>query len=268
MAVEKATGIVIRLTDYSETSQIAVFQTDTLGKISALAKGSKRSDSPTGGPLDLLTLNDIVVSMPKQAGKLATLREARTLVQFPRIRGNLSRYYAGLYCGELAGIFGEGSEGASAHFDALVEALSAVNDAPERSILNVVLCFEGKVLEVSGLALNLDGCAQCGRELPAKDFRISLEDGGGLCGQCPGGKRMPPGSLAALRRILASNCTGVQRLRLTGDISRDVSGLLSAAVVLNAGRIPRLLAYAKPEKAAPWRRWLVAVGKLNQLERG
>lgn len=268
MAVEKAIGIVIRLTDYSETSQVAVFQTDTLGKISALAKGSKRSDSHTGGPLDLLTLNDIVVSMPKQAGKLATIREARTIEQFPRIRNELSRYYAGLYCGELAGVFGEGSEGDSAHFDALVEALGAVNDAPERSILNVVLCFEGKILRASGLALHLDGCARCGREVPADDFRISLEDGGGLCGLCPGGRGIPPGSLAALRRVLASNCTGVQRLRLTRDISRDVSGLLSAAIVLNAGRIPRLLAYAKPRKAAPWRRWLKVAGKLNQLERG
>ncbi len=81
MSLEKALGLVVRLQDFSETSQIATFLTDRFGKVSVIAKGSKRPKSMTGGALDMLTLNEIVFSTSASGG-LATLREAHPLEQF------------------------------------------------------------------------------------------------------------------------------------------------------------------------------------------
>jgi DNA repair protein RecO (recombination protein O) len=256
VAIEKASGIVIRLSDYSETSQIATFLTDSAGKVAAIAKGAKRAGGSTGGPLDLLALSEIVFSTSRSGG-LAILREARTIEQFPPLRVSLARYYAALYFAELCDIFGEGTEGSSACFDLLLGALRALSRAPDAAVANIVLHFEGGVLAASGLAPSLAACAHCGAAAAdLRSARICLADGGVVCPACRGGRAIRPGSLAALRRIVESTVEGVQRLRLARDIENDVSGLLSAAVVHNAARVPRMLAYVKPRGEKAWRRWL------------
>lgn len=258
MAIEKATGITVRLADYSETSQIATFVTDVAGKLSAIAKGARRANSATGGPLDLLTVNDIVFSTSRSGG-LATLREARTMEQFPALGRSVSRYYAALYCAEVSAFFSEGSEGSSGHFDLLRNSLRALSKAREESLTNILFYFESHILAVSGLALNLATCARCGREIPAQGHtRISLEDGGLLCDTCSGGVEIRRGSLAALRRIFESTPQNVQRLKLSSDLHTDVSGLLAAMVIHAVGRAPRLFRYVRPGTGDIWQRWLSA----------
>ena len=255
MAIEKTSAIIIRLGDYSETSQVATFLTDDAGKLAAIAKGSKRANSSTGGALDLLTVSEIVFSTSRSGG-LATLREARTIEQFPPLRMSLARYYAALYFAELSDIFGEGSEGSSAHFNLLVRALRALSHADGHAVGNIVLHFESHLLDISGLAPNLAGCARCGAQAGTPgSVRVSLEDGGILCAACEGGTEIKRGSLAALRRISESTVEGVQRLRLARELEGDVNGLLSGAIIHNSERMPRLLRYVKPGGRKPWRRW-------------
>ena len=56
----KDLGICISAIDYSETSQIVTFFTRETGKISAIAKGSKRPKSAFGGPIEILAYGNIV----------------------------------------------------------------------------------------------------------------------------------------------------------------------------------------------------------------
>ena len=70
----KDTAICIRTTDYSETSQIVTLFTKAAGKISAIAKGSKRPKSAFDGPLEVLSYGRIVFSDSNRE-KLATLTE-------------------------------------------------------------------------------------------------------------------------------------------------------------------------------------------------
>jgi len=254
VAIEKARGVIIRLSDYSETSQVVTFLTDAFGKVSAIAKGAKRAKSSTGGALDMLTLNEIVFS-ESPSGGLATLREARALEQFPGLRAATERYYAGLYFAELAGIFGEGTEGTSEHFDLLVASLAALSAAAV-NVGNITAYFESHLLTASGLAPNLTRCARCGAGLQRNAAaRLSLADGGLLCPKCPGGTAIGKGSLATLRRLFSSSVQGVSRLRMPKAIQSDVSGLLSAFIVYNARRVPRLSKYVKPALEAQWRKW-------------
>ncbi|MCD6404267.1 MAG: DNA repair protein RecO [Planctomycetes bacterium] len=258
MAIEKATGITVRLADYSETSQIATFVTDVAGRLSAIAKGARRTNSATGGPLDLLTVNEIVFSTSRSGG-LATLREARTMEQFPALGRCVPRYYAALYCAEVSAFYSEGSEGSSGHFDLLRDSLRALSNVQEESLTNILFYFESHVLAVSGLSPNLATCARCGRGVPTRGpARISLEDGGLLCDACSGGVEIRRGSLAALRRIFESTPQNVQRLKLGRDLHRDVSGFLAAAVAHGAGRVPRLLRYVRPDAGNIRQRWMGA----------
>ena len=50
MSAEKCEGLILRLTDFSETSRIVVVLTREFGKISALAKKSDASQRNKTGP--------------------------------------------------------------------------------------------------------------------------------------------------------------------------------------------------------------------------
>jgi DNA repair protein RecO (recombination protein O) len=255
MPIESATGVIIRLSDYSETSQIATFLTDRFGKVSAIAKGAKRAKSSTGGAMDMLTVNEITFSTPTGA-TLATLREARVIEQFTAPRMSPEHYYAALYFAELADIFAEGIDKPKELFDLLIETLRALSAADREAAGNLLAYFETHVLRVSGLAPNLAECASCGGTLdPGPETRISLSDGGILCKDCPGGIRVSPATVAAIRRVLDSTVQSVQRLKLHKEQATEMADVLAAMVVFAAHRRPRLLSYVRPgfERAA--RRW-------------
>lgn len=252
MPFEKANGIVIRLQDYSETSQIATFLTDSAGKLAAIAKGSKRAKSATGGALDMLTLNEIVFS-PSPSGGLATLREARTVEQFAGLRAQTAIYYAGLYAAELASIFVEGSEGQPQHFELLASCLKALSC--RKADVDIVLAhFESHLLAAVGLALNLETCARCGARSDAA--RLSIEDGGVLCRSCSGGAHMTRAGIATLKRVFEGTLNGLARLKLTSAVRSEACGALAALVLYNAHRVPRMMAYVRPDWRRHATRWL------------
>src|SRR5712671_5667135 len=100
MASEKATALVLRTTDWSETSRIATLWTRELGKVRVLAKGGRRLKSNFESALDLLTVCSIVL-LRKSSGSLDLLTEARVVRRFPRLRNDLPALYAGYYIAEL-----------------------------------------------------------------------------------------------------------------------------------------------------------------------
>ena len=82
MAAEKATALVVRGTDWSETSRITTLFTREFGKVRALAKGGRRLRSNFEIAFDLLTVCDVVY-LRKAHGGLDLLTEARVVERFP-----------------------------------------------------------------------------------------------------------------------------------------------------------------------------------------
>ena len=99
MAPEKATALVLRTTDWSETSRIATLWTRELGKVRALAKGGRRLRSSFENALDLLTLCSIVL-LRKSSGGLDLLTEAQVIQRFPGLTLHLPALYGAYYVAE------------------------------------------------------------------------------------------------------------------------------------------------------------------------
>src|SRR3954454_21898604 len=102
MSLERATALVLRTTDWSETSRIATLWTRELGKVRALAKGGRRLRSGFDNALDLLTVCGIVLLRKSSStSSLDLLTEAQVTQRFARLAGDLSALYAGYYVAEL-----------------------------------------------------------------------------------------------------------------------------------------------------------------------
>src|SRR5437773_7911485 len=106
MPAETALALVVRTTDWSETSRIATMFSREFGKLRVLAKGGRRLKSNFEVALDLLTVCSIVL-LRKQSGGLDLLTEALVVVRFPGLRTNLPALYAAYYVAEL---LAEGTE--------------------------------------------------------------------------------------------------------------------------------------------------------------
>src|SRR5262249_29597405 len=158
MSAEKANALVVRTTDWSDTSRIATLWTRELGKVRVLAKGARRLKSNFDSALDLLTVCSIVL-LRKSSGNLDLLTEAQVTKRFPRLRADLEALYAAYYVAELLSEWTEDYDPHPLLFD---EALAAIEDFGGGHTRARLIRFELVMLKELGYKPVLDRCAVCG----------------------------------------------------------------------------------------------------------
>src|SRR5262249_52354259 len=160
MATEKAQALVLRTTDWSETSRIATLWTREFGKIRVLAKGGRRLKSNFESALDLLTLGSIVF-LRKSSGGLDLLTEAQVVERFGRLRIDLAALHAGYYIAELLSDWTEDYDPPPGLFDEALDALRSLGATGTLTPLRLAR-FELVFLRELGFGPALDACAICG----------------------------------------------------------------------------------------------------------
>src|SRR5262245_2257996 len=241
MAAEKALALVVRGTDWSETSRITTLFTREFGKVRALAKGGRRLKSNFDVAFDLLTVCQIMYIRKAHSG-LDLLTEARLEEQFPALRQNLPALYAGYYVAEL---LADGTQDYDPHpplFDAAVEMLRGLGAGATPA---AVSAFELVWLQELGYSPRLDACAGCGVERlnPTAAALYSPSAGGLLCPQCGptiADRRVASGPALVALRALAE---GAATPELPDAAQGEVRQLLGQTVSCVLGRRPRMLGY-------------------------
>ena len=250
MPAEKATALVLRTTDWSETSRIATLWTREFGKIRVLAKGGRRLKSNFENALDLLTLCGIVF-LRKSPGSLDLLTEAQVTRRFPRLRNDLSALYAAYYVAELLADLTEEDDPHPALFDAALAALDRLgapltNGAAPPDAAWCVMRFEMAFLQELGYSPALEACAACGGPPDGRRLWFSGEAGGVLCPACQAGRRdRRPLSPAArdLLRALRPDAADGTGAAWRPEVRREVRQTLGHYFTWLLGRRPRLLPY-------------------------
>lgn len=239
---EKATALVLRTTDFSETSKIATLWTREFGKVRALAKGGRRLKSNFETALDLLTVCSMVF-LRKSSGSLDLLTEAQVLKRFPRLRGDLPALYAGYYIAELLGDWTEDYDPHPVLFD---EALAALDDLGAAGVPTGLRLarFELVFLRELGYSPVLTHCASCGGE-PGETRAFAPSAGGLVCRECqPRHRDRRALSDPAWQALLALNESGdAWRQPWGADARAEVRQVLNHYVTHLRGKRPRLLPY-------------------------
>jgi DNA repair protein RecO (recombination protein O) len=236
MPAEKAVGLVVRTTDWSETSRIATIWTRELGKVRVLAKGGRRLKSNFEVALDLLTVCSIVL-LRKSSGGLDLLTEARAEERFAGLRKDLRALNAGYYVAEL---LGDGTQDYDPHpalYEVSLDTLRKL--AAGGDVMGLVSAYELGWLGELGLRPVFDRCAACQSEqLPAGRLTYSAVAGGVVCPACAPAQRdrrsVSPAALDTLAELSLGELPAV---------SGEVRQLLGHTVSTVLGRRPRLLGY-------------------------
>jgi DNA repair protein RecO (recombination protein O) len=160
----KDLAVCIRVVDFSETSQIVTFFTKATGKISAIAKGSKRPKSAFDGPIEILSYGKIVFSDTKKE-KLATLTEFESssgTAGFAGLQKNLFALNCCLFAAELLNSLTHDYDPHPELFDSFLQFLQDTNEKENKDrILTLLILFQLSLLKEVGLQPILSHCANC-----------------------------------------------------------------------------------------------------------
>jgi DNA repair protein RecO (recombination protein O) len=255
---EKAQALVLRTTDWSETSRIATLWTREFGKVRALAKGGRRLKSNFENALDLLTYCSIVF-LRKSHGSLDLLTEAQVVRRFPRLRSDLAALHGAYYVAELLEAMTEEHDPHPMLFDAALETLDLLGspgagEAP--AVGPCVVRFELVLLQEVGYSPALDGCASCGGPVDEQRPAFSYAAGGLVCPNCVAGCRdrrpLSPAAREMLRALQPPPADAppsgeamedARRRPWEAGVRREVRQLLGQYITYLLGRRPRLLPY-------------------------
>ncbi len=245
MPLCKAEAIAIRLQDFSETSQIAWFYTREFGRISALAKGSKRQRNNFDGRLDLLCHNEIVFAR-KSRTTLHILTECRLLDRFMGLRAGVERLYAALYAAELVREMTPPEESQPPIFDLLLGTVRALSGGAD--VEPTLLGFEMRLLALTGYAPMLNACVACqSPDLPKGTAGFSAALGGVLCRACrgrdPKSVDVPREALGVLGKLADGAEPRAATAQLPARLVPVLRRLLKATLCHHLGHEPKLMRY-------------------------
>jgi DNA repair protein RecO (recombination protein O) len=193
--------LLLRRTEHGEADLVLSLFTQSLGRVSALARGGRKSARRFGGALEPFHTLRIDVDEPS-GGDLFLLREAALEVPRATLTSNLDRMDA---AGRALAWVRAASPPRTAEPDVWREITTLLDrlNADERVDPRLVLAEQGlRLLGAFGWGLDLERCVRCGK--PCETGRSAFVDpvrGGLVCRSC-GSARMKL-SGAARERLAA-----------------------------------------------------------------
>jgi DNA repair protein RecO (recombination protein O) len=183
----KTEAVVLRSMRYAEADRILHLYTPHRGRVSAIAKGVRRTRSRFGGRLEPYFRLQMILWEPTQTrSELLTVTSAHTVNGHPRLREDAAALdSAARACDAVSRLF-ETNEPHPGVFALLCNELALLDAgvAGERSHATLAnqLAFRLKLLLAAGLAPQLAACASCGEANHLAAF--SGAAGGVVCSAC------------------------------------------------------------------------------------
>jgi DNA repair protein RecO (recombination protein O) len=188
----------LRSVDYRDSDRIVTLLTEDYGKISALARGARKSQRRFGGALQPYVLMN--AHFRPGRGELAHLERVSVDRSFHGILRSLEAIGA---AGAALAVIRERvpeHEPERSVFDATVRFLTALDAGapPGESLLSLQI----RALALLGFAPTLECCVHCGKTpAPGRAASFDAARGGIVCRDCGGGRLVL--SAASLRRWVA-----------------------------------------------------------------
>ncbi len=223
-------ALLLRRVDYGDSDLVLTLFTEGLGRVSALARGARKSRRRFGGVLE--PIHTLVIRIHETSGaNLLTLQEARLDVTRMQLVGELARMEAAaralLWVRKTAPV-----RTPEPNAWRVLESLLDELDQPDREPRHALATAGLGLLGAFGWGLDLERCVSCGK--PCPDGRSALLDvarGGVICRACGGGSRR----LDARSRKLFLAASAGEPVDLTPSDVEAALEIVEAAFRVHAG---------------------------------
>jgi DNA repair protein RecO (recombination protein O) len=172
-------AIILSRRDLGEADRLLTIFTPRHGKLTVIAKGSRRTKSRSAPHTDVLQLTRLDLAKGRD---LDVVTSAQSIVSHQRFRTDLEAYGAASYMAELVRNLTEEDQEQRQVFDLLKSSLALLDQGIDAWLM--MRHFELSLLDALGYRPELYRCVGCGEEIQAVTNAWSPAMGGVLCASC------------------------------------------------------------------------------------
>ncbi len=178
-------GVVLKTTPLRESDLLVTLYTDTNGRVTAVARGARRSKVRFAGTLSLLVLGRYQLGRPPR-GDLWSLESAEIVREWHHLASDVVGVAHASYVAELVGAILPPETPEPEALEAIVSLWDCLEGGPSPGALRAV---EMTLLELAGHQVAIDRCAACGSGELDGGAVFDAGRGGAICRRCAGGSR-------------------------------------------------------------------------------
>jgi DNA repair protein RecO (recombination protein O) len=249
MGLYKTEAVVLRSRKYAEADCLLTLFTQQKGKVKAIAKGVRKTNSKLRGGVLLFTHNEMLLY---EGRNLDIVTQSQCLEAFTTVQEDMEAMTAAAYWCELLDAFLPERQKDRRLFSLVLAGFHVL--ALEHHEL-VVRALEIKLLSYLGYMPYLDCCVSCGQSLQsAQKIAFSARQGGLLCSACQGEDTLffTQETLKAWQKLQQMEFSKLNRLKVSNNGLRILDDVLEKYLLVQ-------LDY--PLKARPILKEIWQVGK-------
>jgi DNA repair protein RecO (recombination protein O) len=234
-------AIVLHTRRFRESSKIVTLYTREHGKVGVVARGAMQTKSRMATLQPMAVVSAVIYR--REGRELQNLSKVEPIERHPRIAESLERMSAGLTIVELVNATMHDEERHDELFDAIVEALRALDGEGNEQI--VLVWFLTRLAHLLGYTARAGGCGVCD-ELPSSDggtIAYSIPMGAPLCSEHrESGSVWPiaPDVYELLERLQTVSAVEAATLRIDETSASSLNDVLVAFVRYHVEGLRRL----------------------------
>jgi DNA repair protein RecO (recombination protein O) len=184
LSLYKTQGIILRTHKLGEADRIITILTSTHGRVSAVAKGVRKTKSKFGCRLEPFTHVDLLLYKGRN---LDIVTQAEIINSFAGIRDSFERISYGSAMLDLVNKVAIEEERDIPLYNLLLKSLQVLSRS-NKNLRLLLIAFDIKLMAISGYKPKLERCVICEAKLGVS-MRFSFEWGGLACSECAGADR-------------------------------------------------------------------------------
>ena len=175
--LEKIEGVIIKSNDYGESHKIVTIFSKKLGKISALARGAKKTKSRMSAVTQPFILGQFYIYVNSGLG---TIQQGEVMDSFRAVREDIIKTAFSAYIVELTDKLMESKSPDGYIFEELLDTMKWIEENEDASV--PIMMYELKLFKKGGFAPTVHACSHCGSKEGLTYF--SIREAGLLCNKC------------------------------------------------------------------------------------
>jgi len=176
----KTEGIVLKSIEYQEADKIVTIYTKDYGKITAIAKGVRKTKSKFGSSLEILTYS---IFLFYKGRNLDIVSQTEILESFFSTSKEVIKFAFAANCVEVVNRLTEEREINIGLFNLLKEVLHYLRESNDPKLLS--LSFKWQTMSILGYRPSLNHCCRCNKRVEdQKEMHFNIKEGGLICNHC------------------------------------------------------------------------------------
>lgn len=219
----KTEAVVIKSMDLGEADKIVTLFSPSFSRISAVAKGIRKTKSKFGARLEPFTQVNLLLHKGRN---LDVITQAEIICSFRSIKTDLQRLNYGFPMLDVVDKISQEGEKEKEIYDLLISALQTLEEMTDSFAL-LLAAFHLKTMALAGYLPRLSSCSNCSRSFSLEErLRFSFSLGGILCAQCstadPAATAVSSAAASLLIPLLRADRARLKEMRVGDEVQKEL----------------------------------------------